>query len=178
MNARSTLVFALAVLFGASCTDRNPFASLEDFSAPEASLGGEITGPSLLVCPTSQTLSASGVIGVLGGVLEVGGHRVVMPAQAVLRPTRFTLTVPASDYMEISVVADGFPGYTFLQPVVVSISYDRCDRADLNGRELRTFYIDSRSKSVLEDMGGVDDKVARRVTFATAHFSGYAVGEN
>jgi hypothetical protein len=39
------------------------------------------------------------------------------------------------------------------------------------------WHIDPLTKTFLEDMGGVDDKVARTVTFSTDHFSGYAIAQ-
>jgi hypothetical protein len=178
MNARPVVLSVFPLLLAVSCTERNPFAAEENFSPPPALLSGFTHESKLLECPVARNESASAEIGALGGVLEVAGHRVVIPALAVPTPVRLTMTVPASRHLEIEVTAGEHRHYTFRHPVRLSISYERCPRADIERKHLRIFYIDSESKALLEDLGGTDDKDARRVTVSTLHFSGYAVGEN
>ncbi|HEY7768004.1 hypothetical protein [Longimicrobium sp.] len=171
---RTTLRFALlAALAGAaaSCAD-SPAAP----PAPAASLA-RFSGASPLECPVATATSATATIGALGGVLEAGGHRVVIPANAVLFPTSFTMTVPASRYVEVDVKAAGLEHFEFLQPVVLSLSYARCTRTDIDRESLRIYYVDSDTRAILEDKGGVDNKLTRTVTTVTDHFSGYLIGQ-
>jgi hypothetical protein len=177
MKARHAAILAVIPLLTAACGDGTPFAPQEDISAPGV-LESFTYGATLLECPASSARSGQGTIGVQGGVLEVGNHRMVVPALAVLSPTPFTFSVPPSNYMEVSITAGGADHFTFRHPVEVSISYERCTRANTEKRDLRVYYIDPATKRILEDMGGVDDKVARRVTFRTGHLSGYSVGDN
>lgn len=133
-------------------------------------------GATLLECPVDVTRSVSATIGIDGGVLSLDGHEVAIPVGAVLLPTEFTLTVPASNYVEIDVRAAGQEHFDFLEPVALTISYSRCTRSNIDKKTLRVFYIDSASNAILEDLGGTDDKTARSVTTSTDHLSDYALG--
>jgi hypothetical protein len=173
---RSPLRFAvLALLAGAaaSCAD-SPAAPP---TAPRPASLVRFTGVSPLQCPVAAASSSTATIGALGGVLEAGGHQVVIPANAVLLPTRFTITVPASRYVEVDVKAAGLEHFEFLQPVVLSLSYARCARTDIDRESLRIYYVDSQAREILEDKGGVDNKLTRTVTTVTDHFSGYLIGQ-
>jgi hypothetical protein len=172
-NTFRCAALSLAAVFATSCADR----SAGPLTGPEgASLAGS-TGPSPLECPVSTTTSKTALIGLLGGVIELNGHRVVIPADAVLMPTEFTLTVPASNYVEVDIKAAGQEHYEFRKPVSLTLSYARCTRTNIDKEALRIFYIDSRTKALIDDMGGTDDKAARTVTTGTDHFSGYVIGQ-
>ena len=140
--------------------------------APDAALLGS---GSLIECPTSTTSSASGLISPLGGIVSAGGTTISVPAGAVLVPTTITVTVPASNYMEVDISVAGVEHFVFQQPVTVTLSYARCTRSDIDKTPLTAWHIDGTTKALLEAMGGVDDKVARTVTFPTGHLSGYAL---
>jgi hypothetical protein len=166
------LTFGLA---GAAC-------STERAAAPQPADRSSLLGlfdqsPSLIDCPPGPGQSATALIGPLGGVLAVGGTQVVIPANAVLSPTTFTLTIPASKYVEIDVTTDASEHYVFAQPVVVTLDYGRCGRSDLLRAPLTAWNIDPQTKALLEPMVSVDDKLAQTVTFTTVHFSGYAVAD-
>lgn len=79
--------------------------------------------------------------------------------------------------MEIDVSAVGFQTFLFQQPVTITIDYSRCGRSDIDQKTLHVFHIDPITKQLLEDMGGVDDKVSQHITFTTGHLSGYAVAD-
>ena len=168
------LLLSLGVV-GAAC-------SVERAAGPRSTDPSSLLGlfdqrPSLLTCPSGPGQSASALIGPLGGVLAVGGTRVVIPANAVLSPTTFTLTVPESKYVEIDVRTDASEHYVFSQPVLVTLDYSRCGRSDLLRAPLSAWNIDPQTKALLEPMVSVDDKLTQTVTFTTLHFSGYAVAD-
>ncbi|HEX2094749.1 MAG TPA: hypothetical protein VHG28_20260 [Longimicrobiaceae bacterium] len=166
-------VIALAL---ASCADLvRPSAAVE---APGAAALSASSGSTLLECPIDVTRSDTATVGLSGGVLEVDGHRVVIPANTVLVPTRFSLIVPVSNYMEVWVRAGSEEHYQFSRPVSLTISYARCTRSNIEKQSLRIFHTDESSKAILEDMGGTDDKTARTVTTTTDHLSGYTIGGN
>jgi hypothetical protein len=155
---------------------------VERAAGPSPTDGSSLLGlfaqdPSLIKCPAGPEQSASALIGPLGGMLAVGNTRVVIPENAVLSPTTFTLTVPASKYVEIEVTTDASEHYVFSQPVLVTLDYGRCDRAKLLREPLSVWNIDPQTKALLEPMISVDDKLTRTVTFTTLHFSGYAVAD-
>lgn len=60
----------------------------------------------------------------------------------------------------------------------ITLSYDRCTRNNIRKEDLRIFHVDPATKTILADMGGVDDPAARTVTTSSGHFSGYAIGVN
>jgi hypothetical protein len=165
---KSFLVSGAVVLMGLSCGE--PRAT-----APTALLRSDGSSPSLVECPTNETTTASAVVGLLGGVIQVGATSITIPNGALTAPTLLQVTIPASRYMEIDVSAVGFTSFLFQQPVSVTIDYSRCARSDLDQKTLHVWHIDPITKQLLEDMGGADDKTSRRITFSTGHLSGYAV---
>lgn len=166
------LALPAALLALGSCSD------IVQPSGAEARLSHN-SGPTLVECPTDVTRTTSTTIDLLGGTIELDGHRVVIPANAVLFPTEFTLTVPASKYVEIDVKANGAEHFQFEKPVSMTISYARCTRSNIDKIEkhnLDIFYVDSSTKKILENMGGTQDTATRTVTTSTDHFSTYAIG--
>jgi hypothetical protein len=175
-RTRFHLVLMLSVgVAGAAC-------SVERAAAPSPTDRSSLLGlfdpdPSLIECPPGPALSTTALIGPLGGVLEAGATRVVIPVNAVLSPTTFRLTVPASKYVEIDVTTDASEHYLFSQPVLVTLDYSRCGRSDLLRAPLSAWNIDPQTKALLEPMISVDNKLTQTVTFTTIHFSGYAVAD-
>lgn len=138
--------------------------------------GGGGPGPNLIQCPTSQTTTTSAVIGVLGGVLDLGGAAsITIPAGALLQSSLVTVTVPQSPYVKVDITVDSAPHFLFELPVVVTISYARCPSGSFLFTPLSAWYINSETNQLLENMGGIDNKLTRTVTFITGHLSGYAV---
>jgi hypothetical protein len=167
-------VLAVAVLCAlGACSD-------QPTQPPQPAAGGardglfSTSGPTLVSCPTDETKSTSNIFDNLGGTLSLDGSSVFLPLGAVLDPTEVELTIPASNYMEIAVTANG-GHFTFLQPIVITIDYSRCNRSDLLWKKLSVWYIDSETKEPLEDMGGIDNKLLQKITFTTLHLSGYAI---
>lgn len=164
---------ALAVL-AAACGD--PSASpVEPLGPTEraAEVTSALADP--VECPTNQTRSTSDLIGTLGGTVSLDGHSVVIPAGALTMPTLITLTVPASNLMEIEIHANDFESFLFEMPVQITLSYERCTRSNLDHATLTAWYIDTETGELLENMGGVDDKAARTVTFESGHLSGWVI---
>ena len=75
-------------------------------TAPEpTSSQSKNPGTNLLECPTDQTTTTSSIVGLLGGVVQLGATSISIPAGALLAPTPIRVTIPASTYMEIDVTA-------------------------------------------------------------------------
>lgn len=161
----------LAGIFVAGCAD-GPATPLE--FQPQHAVS---TGAVLVECPSDVARSTTGTIGPLGGALELDGTRITIPALALLLPTEFRLTLPASKYMEVEVRAGGAEHFSFEVPVSIAIDYSRCSRSNIDKEPLRAWHIDTQTKALLEDMGGVDDKTARTVTFQTDHLSGFSIAQ-
>lgn len=163
--------FLASALFGLACGE--PSAPR---SAPDADGAAAASASATLIeCPSSTTQTGGGLLGPLGGTLQVGPATVVIPAGALLGETPISITVPASKYLEIDVSVPGTEHFIFQQPIAVTVDYGRCSRADIGLKLLQVWYIDSATKQPLEAMPTVDNKLTHSVTFTTGHLSGYAL---
>jgi hypothetical protein len=129
----------------------------------------------LVVCPTTVSRTTQAIIGPLGGTLSLAGTIVGIPSGALTVPTLITLTIPASQYMEIEVKANDLTSFLFQQPIGIRIDYSRCTDPTLATKQLRVWQIDPQTKSLIEFMGGTDDKANHTVSFTTGHLSAYAI---
>lgn len=127
----------------------------------------------LAVCPSDQTQSTSSILDALGGTVSIGGTSVVVPVGALLSATSIELSIPASQYMEIGVTANG-GHFLFQTPITITIDYSRCS-SDIQQKTLSVWNIDPDTKQLLQNMGGVDNKLTHQITFTTPHISGYAI---
>lgn len=153
-------------------------AACADASGPDTDLSATqlTSGAALVECPTTTSLSSTGLVTpLLGGVVLVGNTGIVVPAGGVLAPVEIEVTVPASRYVETEIVAGGAEHFSFAKTVVVSLDYSRCERSDVRLRPLTAWHIDPVTKELLAPMASVDDKLLRRVSFLTDHLSGYAI---
>ena len=142
----------------------------------QASLFGSLGGkPTLITCPSSETSTTTQVVSTLGGVVALDGAEISIPAGALLAPATVTVTLPASNYMEVDVSVEGADHFVFELPVSITVSYARCSRANIDRAPLSAWYIDSQTKEMLEEMPSIDNKLTRTVTFTTGHLSGYAL---
>ena len=170
MNPIRKLVLVCgALLLGTSCGEHRATA------VPGPDSNAQRTSPSLVECPSNNTVSTQALVGLLGGTVTLGGTKISIPAGALTLPTLITVTVPASQYMEIDVRANDLTSFLFQKEVTVTIDYSRCSRSDMDKAQLSVWHIDPQDHSLLENMGGTDDKNARSITFTTGHLSGYAV---
>jgi hypothetical protein len=162
---------ATTVLVAAGCVAPERAAAPSGRASAVPSLAsGDGTTP--LSCPTSLSATALGVLGPLGGVIEVGAARLELPAGAVSRLTAFVVSVPAGDRLQVDAHALGLTSFHFRAPARITVSYARC--GDVDG-PLRAWYVDDSTGALLEDMGGVTDPVAKTHTFETKHLSGYVI---
>jgi hypothetical protein len=169
------IVLALTA-FVAACENQTVAPALNEARLQRA-LFLEDKPPKLIICPVNETTSTSAVLTPLGGSLSLGGHRIDVPVGALQLPVLLTLTEPASSFLEISVHVAGVDYFEFALPVTLTISYERCNRSNVDRESLQAWYIDDLTKALLQNMGGFDDKAARAVTFRTGHLSGYALAQ-
>lgn len=166
-TSRILVLFAAVALAG-GCGD----SGLTDVD--EASLR---VSPWLVECPSSVTRSATRTLGILGGTLEVDGHQLRLLPGAVLLPTEFTMTVPASRHVEVHVTANGAHGFAFLLPATFTISYDRCTRNDIDPDSLTVYKIDPSTKTLLKKMSSSLDLLQHLLTFPTDSLSAYSIAQ-
>ena len=174
-------VAAAVLIFGNACGDSSltaPKAPATSPAKPDPFLGISLfpsSDPSLVSCPTDQTLTTSGTIGILGGTLSIGGTSVVIPSGALLGDTPMTLTIPASQYMQIDVSVTGQSTFLFQKPITVTIDYSRCSNIGLLSPPVQAWNIDEQTDALLQNMGGLDLRLLDQITFTTIHLSGYAI---
>ena len=168
------IVGSLALPF-AACGDPTGIGREPDVPTLRVAASDESVAPAtLLYCPEKRAESRTRVIDSRGGSLRLAGHSIDVPAGAVLAPTAFTISVPASPNMEIDISA-GDAHYRFAKPVQITISYKRCEKQ--GAFDFKVWYIDPATGTLLEQMDAVDDKRRRSVTFFSDHLSGYAIAE-
>jgi hypothetical protein len=179
--ARSTgtaLTFAFLVLAG-SCGEAPTAPRAPSNGAPPSDFLG-LPGlfgsrPKLLYCPSTQSQQTSAILGIDGGKLSLGGTSVTVPLGALLGQTTVELSIPAGQYMEVDLTVNGGQHITFLQPVIATIDYSRCNRLATLLARLSVWNIDPDTKALLQNMGGIDNKLTQSITFTTPHFSGFAI---
>lgn len=177
---RLAAVLVIALGLAGSCRDlptapSTPQVTKDTTGSRLLGLPGLWSTPTLLSCPTSQSLSTSAIIDATGGTLSLDGTSVTIPLNALLGPTTVELNIPAGQYMEVDLTVNGGQHITFLQPVVVTIDYSRCNRLSTLLAPLSVWNIDPTTKALLQNMGGVDNKLTQSITFLTPHFSGFAI---
>lgn len=128
--------------------------------------------PRLLACAEATPQDTSALIGLFGGVLDLGATRVQFPLAAVLELQLFSLAVQPGPHAMVDVHADGLLSFLFERPITVTIDLSHCP--DLTG-PLTVWHVDAATGAFLENMGGTTDLVRRTITFQTSHLSIYAV---
>ena len=169
-SSRAVAALSLAVLL-TYCADSAPITGVAQ--APR--LATAAAQPALVVCDNAQTKSVSKIIGPRGGQLTVAGSTIEIPAGAVGTPTEFTLSVPASHFLEVDISAAGASHYAFARPALITLGYARCQDPTLDQAELSAWWIDTETKELLQEMGGVRNHRAKAVSFPTDHLSGYTI---
>jgi hypothetical protein len=174
IRSRFTVPATIAIFapfFLAACGENSPTAP-----APVAQLHRSTEDRlRLAYCPSSETVSASRVIGPDGGTVAIAGHRIDIPAGAIPRPTRVKLVAPAGRVLRVDITAGQEEHYQFLAPARVTISYDRCPRQHRLLGAAEAWYLDPATEQPLEDMDATTDRRSRTMAFPTPHLSTYVV---
>jgi hypothetical protein len=155
------------------------FAACNDGTAPMLEAPGDASaamyGHTLIECPVNEDAYATTTLGAKGGSLRLDRHELSLPLGAVLAPTKFELRAPVSNYMEIRIRANDEAGFKFQKPATIIIDYSRCTRSNIDKDPLSVYKIDPETKALLRNMGGIDDKAARTVTFHTDDLSTFSI---
>lgn len=160
------------ILLAAACAEPGP-TQVEE----QTEISAVSSGPVLVECPTDVTKSVTRTIGSLGGSIELDGHSLNVPLGALLLPVEFTMSAPASRFVEVHITANGQHGFEFLETAGITISYERCTRNNISTSELTAYKVDPATRALLKHMGGTNDKAQRRVTFSTDSLSAYAIAQ-
>jgi hypothetical protein len=177
----SVPVLALMLLAGVSCTSNDSLGP----SAPEVPssmvqtegeqadllLGGlldALQNLNLLSCSPQPYVSRTQVVGVDGGTILVGTHKLVIPAGALTKS--YTIRAEQVTY-RVNSVRFSPEGLQFAKPAKLALSYSNCSPLLLLKRVV---YTDELLR-ILELIPSIDDIRTKTVTGSIRHFSRYAV---
>lgn len=180
---------ALALVAGACDGAGGPTASP---AAPRFSTLTDPSGQTYVIAEgqyKTRVASQSAQIGAEGGKLGIAGHHLIVPAGAVDRPTRFTITMsreesPSGNALvkvdNTALQQDAGGAWTvdvgragFLRPVTLRMSYSWAVNVADPGRLVVLW---DREDGTAEAYGTSVDPVNKTVTAQLTHFSIYAVG--
>ncbi|HKG93930.1 MAG TPA: hypothetical protein VKA84_18620 [Gemmatimonadaceae bacterium] len=174
----AAIAVAAAVIAGCSAestTQPQPVANPDLIGGLIGTVGGTVGGvvgsvaPGLLACPTSNSYTATKVIGKSGGTIKVGPHTLTIPSGALSANTTITATAPAGQYVEVQFQPHGL---RFAKATTLTLSYQQCGL--VSGLLLDVAYVDD-SYQILQLFGASNNILARTLTTKTDHFSSYAI---
>lgn len=151
------------------------FCKADSPSAPVTSAPLLASGPGknlglLLGCNTRGYGQVTQTIGRSGGSIQVGPHRLSIPAGALRENTRITATAPAGKVILVELEPHGL---NFRQQASLTLSYAECGLLTLNpkvayvGDKLDIYYF----------LPSTPDLLNRTSTGKLDHFSGYSLAE-
>jgi hypothetical protein len=165
------VVFVVCVLALASaCGDHTPTAPQP--AAPSADLIGSLLGSTgLLKCSSLPYASTTQTVGIAGGILSAGPHKLVIPPGALLNQTTITMTLPTG--LGVNAVKFKPEGLRFVTPAVLTMSYANCS---LLGKLLpKRIAYTSDNMQILYYLLSLDNLLSKYVTGKVSHFSAYAI---
>ena len=166
-----------AVAVAAALTACSEPATAPTVDEPAPNLIGTEASPALVECRRTFFDITWGIIGPLGGLLSLDGHSITFPQLALDRLVLVTLRTPSTRFVEVEARVNGRDHFQFAQPVTVVLDYSRCEPWEIGPEPLTVWQIDPETKAFIRDMGGIDDRANKRISFTTDHFSGYAVAQ-
>jgi len=161
---------ALAVfagIVGGACGDPVPAGVAGPAFPVSTDLLAGATG--LLTCDPLPADSVTRIVGPAGGAVEVGPHRLVVPAGALSADVAITGVTRPESVRRIDFRPDGL---AFAESASLTMSYAGCGLVALP--PLRIAYV-SDDLVILEYLISLTDTSAREVTASLHHFSNYAV---
>lgn len=193
-NAGRRAAMLMLVLGVASCDHVVNSGSSDDLLEPNLPqlvtvTGDDGNGYELIQEPSPgalDQLSVSGVIGILGGVLELDGHKLTIPSGAVLEPTIFTMARSQNGFLEVDLTAIrvtllgevidiGEQG--FEKPVTLELTYSRATNVQ-RARDLVILRLNGTGLGGTHEV--LPSKVHQRRQVVRAeldHFSGYCMAQ-
>jgi hypothetical protein len=124
----------------------------------------------LLACDPLPADSTTQTIGPAGGVIDVGPHRLVVPADALGEEVVITAVMPSDTVARLQLLPEGL---TFAHRPKLELSYAHCSGAWIPVPR-RVVYLDPEL-NIVELLESVTDIFERKVSTRLDHFSDYAV---
>jgi hypothetical protein len=162
---KATRILLVAALLG--CGEHAPT------SVPPQALLVDLPGVSdagLVGCTPGSPDFVSQTIGPLGGVVEIGPHRLSIPPGALDAPVAITAIAPADTVNRIRFEPEGL---TFNRPALLTMSYANCGA--LTSVVPKRIAYTSDALTILEVLPSLDNLLTRTVTGRLEHFSDYAI---
>ena len=133
-------------------------------------LGWLLSQLDLLSCSTQTYDSVTQSVGAAGGTINVGGHKLVIPAGALSSTVSITAVTPAVNHREVQFQPHGLQ---FDKKATLTLSYSGCSLiSQLIPKKI--VYMDS-ALNPLELILSLDIPLLKKVSGKIDHFSGYAV---
>jgi hypothetical protein len=164
------IVLLCGLALASACGDRTPTGPQP--VAPSADLlGSLLRATGLLKCSDLPYASTTQTVGIAGGILNAGPHKLVIPPGALLRPTTITMTLPTG--LGVNAVKFQPEGLRFQVPALLNMSYANCS---LLGKLLpkRIAYTTDNLR-ILYYLLSLDNLFSKYVTGKLSHFSSYAI---
>lgn len=137
-----------------------------------ANLLGGLLGKTYLTCTPLPAQTKSASIGLLGGVIKIGPHKLIIPPGAVLGRKTITAEITKGD--KTNSIKFSPQGLKFLVPSVLTVSYANCKYGGLLSL-LRLAYTSDDLKSILELLPAIPNPLNKTVIGTIGHFSRYAI---
>jgi hypothetical protein len=123
----------------------------------------------LSTCSQQDQLKAGKYIGIYGGSITIGSHKLVVPAGALSQTVYITATQQSGTVVEIDFQPHGLK---FAKPATLSLDYSSCSTS--SGSAQSIVYVND-SNQIVEVRPSTDNTGSDVVAAPINHFSGYAV---
>jgi hypothetical protein len=157
-----------------SCSDSSPVAPPPAPAVVSPDLLGTLnqTINTLLPCTPLNAATASKTIGPAGGTINVGPHKLVIPAGALSSPVMITATIKSEKVNRVHFEPDGLQ---FAKPATLTMSYANC--SVVSALTLHRIVYVSPNLKIIQSLLSLDNLLNRTVSANLAHFSDYAVDD-
>ncbi|HEY7636684.1 MAG TPA: hypothetical protein VH763_14135 [Gemmatimonadales bacterium] len=163
----AALVLGAVLAAAVGCSSEGPTAPPTE--VPEAAILDLFRNLHLLSCSTQPYAVTTRTVGPQGGIITVGTHHLVIPADAL----KSQITIRAEQVPgSTNSVRFSPEGLTFQKPATLTLSYSNCSL--LLSVLKKVVYTDERLR-ILELLPSLDLRFNRTVTGSIRHFSRYAV---
>ena len=163
--------------FGRLLTGALPLLALGCMQRPPDGAGagagaGAPQNVTLLRCTPQPEAVAEVVVGPAGDTVFVRRNRLVIPAEALNGPTRFTVRERTDGYVGVDITS---AVSRFRPPLQLTLSYAHCDALPVDPTRLKIYYV--QGVHVMEELPSEVNPAAQTVTtLQLDHLSGYLLG--
>jgi hypothetical protein len=164
------IILLCGLALASACGDTTPTSPRA--APPSADLVGPLLGATgLLKCSDLPYASTTQTVGIGGGVINAGPHKLVIPQGALSQPTTITMTVPTG--LGVNAVKFQPQGLQFQKPAALTMSYANCS---LLGKLLpKRIAYTTDGLQILYYLVSLDNLFGKYVTGKVNHFSSYVI---